>query len=101
MYVKYTAIRSILPKVFNKFKRDFWITKESNGVERKTYLKEKQQGGRHNKVTGWAVVCTILRPNNTWFTKTIITDMPDSVSEPLNQYLTETIEEPLVLTKEM
>jgi hypothetical protein len=27
--------------------------------------------------------------------------MPDSVSEPLDQYLTETIEEPLVLTKEM
>ena len=52
------------------------------------------------KVTGWAIVCTILRPNNTWYTKTI-TDMPDSVSEPLDQYLTETIEEPLVLTKEM
>ena len=52
------------------------------------------------KVTGWAVVCTILRPDNTWFTKAI-TDMPDSVSEPLDQYLTETIEEPLVLTKEM
>ena len=37
------------------------------------------------------------KPDNTWFTKTI-TDMPDSVSEPLDQYLTETIEEP-VLTK--
>ena len=53
------------------------------------------------KVTGWAVVCTILRPDNTWFTKTI-TDMPDSVSEPMDQYLTEIIEEePLILTKEM
>ena len=32
------AIRSMLPKVFPfKFKRDFWITKESNGIERKTY----------------------------------------------------------------
>ena len=52
------------------------------------------------KVTGWAVVCTVLRPDNTWFTKTI-TDMPDDISESLDQYLTETIEEPFVLTKEM
>lgn len=52
------------------------------------------------KVTGWAIVCTILRPNNTWFTKTITT-LPDSVSGPIDDYLTETIEEPLVLTKEM
>jgi len=52
------------------------------------------------KVTGWAVVCTILRPDNTWFTKTI-TDMPDDVVERLDQHLTATIEEPLVLTKEM
>jgi hypothetical protein len=52
------------------------------------------------KVTGWAVVCTILRPDNTWFTKTI-TELPDSVSGPMDDYLTETIEEPLILTKEM
>ena len=52
------------------------------------------------KVTGWAVVCTILRPDNTWFTKTI-TDMPDDVVERLDQHLTATIEEPLVLTEEM
>lgn len=52
------------------------------------------------KVTGWAVICTILRPDNTWFTKTI-TELPDSVSGPMDDYLTETIEEPLVLTKEM
>ncbi len=52
------------------------------------------------KVTGWAVVCTILRPDNTWFTKTI-TELPHSVSWRINNYLTETIEEPLVLTKEM
>jgi len=52
------------------------------------------------KITGWAVVCTILRPDNTWFTKTI-TEIPDSVGEPMFQYLTEVIEEPFVLTKEM
>ena len=40
------------------------------------------------KVTGWAVVCTILRPDNTWFTKTI-TELPDSVSGPMDDYLTE------------
>tara|TARA_E500000081_G_C5961397_1_gene273911 strand:+ start:242 stop:427 length:186 start_codon:yes stop_codon:yes gene_type:complete len=54
-----------------------------------------------NKVTSWAVVCTITRPNGTWFDRTI-TEMPDSVSEPMDQYLTEVMaEEPLILTKEM
>ena len=60
------------------------------------------------KVTGWAVVCTILRPDNTWFTKTI-TELPDSVSGPMDDYLTEIIEDvnyvvvekPLILTKDM
>ncbi len=46
----------------------------------------------YNKVTGWAVICTIERPNGTWFTETIV-DMPDSVSEPIDQYLTERMEE--------
>ena len=30
-----------------------------------------------------------------------IRDRPDSVSGPIDDYLTETIEEPLILTKEM
>ena len=47
------------------------------------------------KVTGWAIVCTILRPDNTWFTRTI-TQIPDSVSGPIDDYLTEVIEEPLI-----
>lgn len=61
------------------------------------------------KVTGWAVVCTILRPDNTWYTKTI-TDLPKYVSEPVDDYFNSLekfnsnhhqMEEPLVLTKEM
>lgn len=44
------------------------------------------------KVTGWAIVCTILKPDNTWFTKTI-TEMPDSVSGPIDDYLEEIHEE--------
>ena len=52
------------------------------------------------KLTGWAIVLTIIRPDNTWFTRTI-TQIPDSVSGPIDDYLTEVIEEPLILTKEM
>ena len=52
------------------------------------------------KVTGLAILCTILRPDNTWFTRTI-SQIPDSVSGPIDDYLTEVIEEPLILTKEM
>ena len=67
------------------------------------------------KVTGWAVVCTILRPDNTWYTKTI-TDLPKYVSDPVDDYFNSLekfninhheikkpyeMEEPLILTKEM
>ena len=61
------------------------------------------------KVTGWAVVCTVLRPNNTWYTKTI-TDLPKYVSDSVDNYLDSLeqtnsnhhqLEEPLILTKEM
>jgi len=63
----------------------------------------------HNKLTGWAVVCTILRPDNTWYTKTI-TDFPKYVSDSVDNYLDSLqqtnsthheMKEPLVLTKEM
>jgi hypothetical protein len=62
-----------------------------------------------NKVTGWAVICTITRPNGTWFDKTI-TDLPKYVSDPVDEYLNALekdnsihyqMEEPLILTKEM
>ena len=63
-------------------------------------LSNKETNGGIMKVIHWAIVCTILRPNNTWFIKTI-TKLPDDVSGPVDDYLTETIEEPLILTKEM
>ena len=59
------------------------------------------------KVKGWALVVNIQRPKEDgrcnkcrMFTKTI-TEMPDSVSGPIDDYLTEIIEEPLILTKQM
>ena len=61
----------------------------------------------HNKIRGWAIVVDIQRPKDNghchkcrMFTKTI-TEMPDSVSGPIDDYLTEIIEQPLILTEEM
>jgi len=61
----------------------------------------------HNKIRGWAIVVDIQGPKDNgrcqkcrMFTKTI-TEMPDSVSGPVDDYLTEIIEQPLILTKEM
>ena len=59
----------------------------------------------HNKIRGWAIVVDIQGPyvnchKCRMFTKTI-TEMPDSVSGPVDDYLTEIIEQPLILTKEM
>tara|TARA_R110000765_G_scaffold92771_1_gene175089 strand:+ start:117 stop:281 length:165 start_codon:yes stop_codon:yes gene_type:complete len=40
-----------------------------------------------HKCTSWAIVCTIERPDGTWFDKTII-DIPDDVSQPIDDWLT-------------
>ena len=61
----------------------------------------------HNKVRGWYLVVKIQGPKNNGQSNKCrlyeknITEMPDSVSGPIDDYLTETIEQPLVLTKEM
>ena len=61
----------------------------------------------HNKVRGWYIVVKIQGPksngqcNKCRLFEKHITEMPDSISGPVDDYLTETIEQPLILTKEM
>ena len=45
-----------------------------------------------HECTGWSLVLTITRPDGTWFDKTII-DIPDDVSQPIDDWLTEYMEE--------
>ena len=61
----------------------------------------------HNKVRGWYLVVKIQGPkNNGQCNKCRLYEkkyyiVPDSVSGPIDDFLTETIEKPLILTKEM
>lgn len=39
------------------------------------------------KCTGWAIVCTIERPDKTWYTDTI-TDIDDTTASYVDEFLT-------------
>ena len=54
--------------------------------------KENEMTETKHKCTSWAIVCTIERPDGTWFDKTII-DIPDDVSQPIDDWLTHYMEE--------
>ena len=44
------------------------------------------------EVTSWAIVTTITRPDGTWFDRTI-TDIPDDISQSVDDWLTDYIKE--------
>ena len=46
-----------------------------------------------HKCTSWAIVCTIERPDGTWFDKTITDFKDDNVSISINEWLTYYMEE--------